>query len=811
MKFGVKRLTASMLRLHMVTLCILSVASAAAAQEFRGVITGTVTDATGAVVPNAVVTATNQATNVTTTATSTDQGSYTINFLIPGLYTVLTEASGFKRLVRQNVEVRVGDKLALDFLLETGGVQETVTVASDTTPLLNSESATLGQVIDRRRISELPLQDGNPYTLTQLAAGITYNSGFQNLRPFDLTQLGSIRANGAPGGNEFTVDGIPTQTGGFGSAPTRPAYAPPADAVEEFKVETVQFDAQQGHTAGANVNITLRSGQNRLFGTVYDFIRNDALSGNNFFLNRNSAQSNLDENNKAIRPPLRYNRFGATVGGPVYLPRFGEGGPAFSSGRDRTFFFFAFEGLRQTFPTPFAGTVPTVAQRGGDFSALLAQGIQIYDPLTAREQAGNTVRTAFPGNIIPANRLSPIARSYLQFVPLPNAEGDAQGRNIFVSSNPSTERFYSYAARVDHTFNEKHKTFFRYSFNNRDGISFDTVGQLNGVRSTGAVNIRTNTQFAGDYVWTATPTFFINVRGGFSRYNEDQAALSRGEINVAQLGFSPQTVALLPDPNFLPRFNIDNITFSNIANNLGAFNRGTTNIYTMQPTATKIAGAHSFRFGYDFRVYQTNTLPQTVGAGDFTFVTDFTRQSRTAAGQFGQGLASFLLGLPTAGFIQSNVSPATQRRYHGLFVQDDYKVTRRLTLNLGLRYEYEDASTERYNRAIRGFDPDATNPVEAQARAAYAAAYNANPAAFPSRRRTSACAAACSSPTRGTAPPATRTRTTFSRGSARRFRSTTRRSCAAVSAFTRSRSGCPALTRQASRRTPTSRRRSTTA
>src|SRR5262249_38997855 len=350
----------------------------------------------------------------------------------------------------------VGDKLQIDLQLEVGNVSDTVNVTADS-PVLETNSATAGQVIDRRRISELPLSDGNPFSLTRLATGIGYVGDLKFSRPFDNNGTSDFISNGLSrgGGHEFTLDGIPN-TDDNGSM--RVAFVPPADAVQEFKVETASFDAQQGHGAGAAVNVALRSGTNSLHGTVYEFIRNDVLSANDYFLNRTNLVTtpsrDKDKDGKADRDALRYNRYGATVGGPVWLPKFL--GPFGYDGRNKTFFFFAYEGLKDVFPEPNQFTVPTQAERNGDLSALLAinSSCQVYNPCAARQDGNRVRRDPFmcdsagnplallanktqpagtPCNKIPASLISPVAKAYLQFYPSPNQPGDAQGRNNFIS------------------------------------------------------------------------------------------------------------------------------------------------------------------------------------------------------------------------------------------------------------------------------------------------------------------------------------------------------------------------------------------
>jgi len=714
----------------------LIVACAAAtqlAQEFRGSITGRVVDNNGAGVANAAVTVTNTATNTSSSTTTNEHGDYTALYLIPGSYSVTVEATGFKKSTRQNIEIRVGDKLQIDLQLEVGNVSDTVNVTSDA-PLLETSTATAGQVIDRRRISELPLSDGNPFTLTRLAPGIGYVGDLKFSRPFDNNGSSDFISNGVAraGGHEFTLDGIPN-TDDNGSNSMRVAFVPPADAVQEFKVETASFDGQQGHGAGAAVNVALRSGSNSLHGTVYEFVRNDVLSANDFFLNRTDLATtparDKDKDGKADRDALRYNRYGATIGGPIALPK-KVFGPLGYDGRNRSFFFFAYEGLKDVFPEPRQDTVPTLAERNGDFSALLtiSPSFQIYNPFTARAEGSGVRRDPFPNNIIPQNLLSPVAKAYLQYYPLPNQPGDPQGRNNFISGNPRTDTFHSESYRFDQTVSEKQKFFFRYTHNNRLESRNNWTGAVNGIKPSGNFLTRKNDGFSYDHVYTFSPTTILDARIGFSRFLERNARPSEGQIDPASLGFSGQAAAFFGDVRYLPRFRINNNNndnanspFTSIGDGLGDIR--THNIYVAQPTLTRIAGAHSFKMGYDFRSYRENSNPSGHVAGRYDFSTNFTRGplNSSAAAPIGQELASFLLGIPTGGVIDRNASRSNQTLYNGIFFHDDWKVSRKLTLNLGLRYELEGATTERYNRNLRGFDTTVSSPIEAAAKAAYAA------------------------------------------------------------------------------------------
>src|SRR2546423_87672 len=686
-----------------VAICLALISAAASAREFRGSVTGRVLDPSNASVPSARITFLNPATNAAAAVLSDSDGNYALAYLAAGVYDVTVEAAGFKKLSRRGVEVRVGDKLTIDFTLEVGEIRAVVNV-TNALPLLESASASAGQVIDRRRISDLPLSDGNPFVLSRLAPGITYTGDLKFSRPFDNLGTSSVVTAGAPSGNEFTLDGVPNTEG----KEPRVAFVPPADAVEEFKVVTVSFDAQEGHTAGAVIDVSLKSGTNKFHGTLYEFVRNDILSANDFFLNA------------AGQPPnaLHYNRYGGTLGGPVMLPHFGEGGPSLFNGKDHALFFFAYEGLKDAFPEPAQFTVPTLAERNGNFSALLPLGIQIFDPLTAQRAGDRIQRTAFLNNIIPPDRISSIARNYLAFYPLPNQPGDAQGRNNFISGQPRSDTFNSEIVRLNFKFNEKQSSFLNYTRNNRRESRFNWTGTINGIVPTGTFLYRNNNGATYDHIYTHSSKTVLNLRAGFTRFFSPTIRLHEGKFNPAQLGFSATTTALFAGASYLPRFEIGG--FSPIGDSLGsAF---TDYIYTFQPTLTRMLGNHLVKIGYDSRLYRENANGPGNAAGRYDFRMDFTRGpfDNSASASIGQELAAVLLGQPSGGVIDRNADRSNQTRFQAVFFQDDWKATSRLTLNLGLRYEYEGGTTERFNRNIRGFDVTTFNPIEASARAAYA-------------------------------------------------------------------------------------------
>jgi hypothetical protein len=664
-------------------------APTALAQESRGSISGTVKDNSGGALPGVTVTATKKDTNQATSAVTNDVGSFNLLYLQPGIYAVTAELSGFKKTVRDNVEVRVNDRMGIDLTMEIGGIEETVTVLAES-PLLETRSGSQGQIIDEKRISLLPLSDGNPFILTRLAPGIAYTGDLKFSRPFDNAGTSNVVADGAPGANEFTLDGSPNMASGG-----RVAFVPPSDAVQEFKVESATFDAQQGHTAGATVNVAIKSGTNSFRGTGYFFYRDEKLSTNEYFLEKaGNPKSQMD-----------YTRWGGTLGGPII--------------KNKTFFFGVFERLDDAFPEPAQFTVPTAAQLNGDFSALLSQGIIIYDPATAFLNAsGRVQRLPFPGNIIPADRLSAIAKNYANYYPAPNQAGDAQGRNNYLSDQIRSDDFYSFTVRGDHQFSQNQRLFVRYNRNDRREARSNWTGEVNGVNPTGNYLFRINNQVTIDHVWTMSSGMLLNLRGGYAEFREPNIRQHQDVFDPASLGWSPGVTQYFGSTNYMPRFALTGT--SSIGENLG----GNTEhgIWSFQPTWTKVAGSHNFRAGWDWRVYKEYGASPGASAGQYTFDANYTRQlDNSPSAPIGQQLAAMMLGQPTGGFIDRNADRYNETRYQGFFFQDDWRVNSKLTLNLGLRYEYEAATTERDNRNVRGFDPAANLTFTSAAQAAYAA------------------------------------------------------------------------------------------
>ncbi|HEX8072335.1 MAG TPA: carboxypeptidase-like regulatory domain-containing protein [Pyrinomonadaceae bacterium] len=710
---------------------------AAGAQEFRGSIAGKVTDPAGAAVPGATVTIKNADTNAETSGTSNEEGAFNFPLVQPGKYTLTVTSQGFSTAVREGVEVRVADKLTLDVPLQVGGLSDVVTTVASTTPALETGSVSTGTTVTTQQIAELPLTDGTAYQLATLAPGIAFtgNPGVGG-SPTSNGNLAAFRANGGTGANNVTLDGSPNYAfdGGVG-------FSPPSEAVQEFKVQTNQFDAQQGYSANANVNVAIKSGGNDLHGALWYFNRDRSRTANQFFANQ-SGQG---------RAPRTYNRFGGVVNGPVYLPKI-------YNGRDRTFFLFSYERLKNTEggDAQFY-TVPTAAMRRGDFSELLNQAIpiRIFDPLSGCHAPSNctVTRTAFANNIIPTERLNRGALAVLNLYPLPNVAG-AGLTNNFYSPGLRSSNYRGWLTRIDHQINQNQHVYGNYyhSFNPED--RYNWAGTVNGVNPTAGVEFRTNDGGNIGYTATLSGSTVFDFKTSLNRFMQERQALQT--FDLAALGFSPAFVAATRGYQFLPRFDIFTLDAqrpvrSTLGSNRSDYNEGLLRpfyTFSAQPTVTHIHGNHTIKTGYDLRVLRENFATNGFQGGRFffdgTYVTSGTTTTTgtvTAANAntnrqaYGRDVAAFLLGIPSTSTSQSLIDTtatnySAQSVYHGFFVHDDFRVTPKLTLNLGLRYEVETGTTERFDRIANGFDRLTPSPVEAAARAAYTTAYNANPAAF---------------------------------------------------------------------------------
>lgn len=679
-------------------------------QESRATVVGRVTDSSGAVVPGVRVEAVKIATNTGASSTTNQDGNYEIPYLPSGVYRVTAESPGFKKAVWNSIELRVNDRLSLDFKLDVGEVKEAVVVTGET-PLLESTNASIGTIQDDKRTSELMNVGGNSYYLASLAAGISRSGGLNTgLQLQDNIFNNMVAVGTGKNMGEASLDGVSNMSR------QSTAYVVPQDLVQELKVQTAAYDATQGHAAGVIINMATKSGTNNLHGTTYYF--DQRIMALDWFSDNWLYDPTTGPINSAKRDQVAVERlhqqWGGTLSGPVVIPKLYDG-------RNRTFFSFGYEGLRIDQPSATISTVPTAAERQGDFSALLSLGsqYQIYDPGTiASAPAGRFSRQPLPGNVIPASRLDAIGSRIVNYWPDANRAGtvDGQQNYIFVGHNSKTVR--SLTGRVDHQFSEKHRVFFRLN----DFLFANSKTTMPTIASTDTAENNPSYGLMLDDVYVFSPTLLLNVRYGATFLRDGVFPKSSG-FDLASLGFPASLLSEIKSKD-----NPAGIAFPQIATqgyaNLGATGGKTytTNYQTLAGTLTRIAGDHSFRVGGEFRLQRENGYNFGNVAPNLTFNSTWTNGpvDNSPGAPIGQGLASLLLGIPAGGGIDTNASYAEQSTFWAGYVQDDWRVSRKLTLNLGVRYEYEGSPTERYNRSVSGFDFRTPSPIQAQAQANYA-------------------------------------------------------------------------------------------
>jgi len=691
-------------------LLTLAASGAAYGQESRATIIGRVMDPTGAAVPRAEIRVVNLATNVGGTSVSNDSGNFEIAYLLPGLYRVAVDKPGFKTAVRDQIELRVSDRLALDFSLQVGDVADSIVVTGET-PLLETTNASVGMVMYERMAQELPLVGGNPFYLTRMSPGVLSSGGHGAGNPMDQGSATDMIVNGTSNSSEASVDGSPN------TAQRNAVFSPPQDLVQEFKIHTAGYDASLGHAAGAMTNVSIKSGTNEVHGSGYLF--ESRWRAVPWFTNRyiyDPTTGPINEEKKArMIEGWRHRRWGTTMTAPLVIPKL-------YSGKNRTFWSFGYEGLRIIRNVSGTYTVPSPAQKQGDLSELLAAGskYQIYDPLTTVPAPnGRFRRDPIPGNVIAKSRLNPIALKILSYYPDPNQRGTIDGRQNYYRTRNIDKWNTTLVNRFDHSISDKQRMFVRWNNSQYDDSDDTLPGPV-----TQQLLDRTGWGLVLDDVYVFNPQLLLNVRYGLTYQNPYNYRGTQG-FDLTTLGFPKSLVEEISkktDPGgfTFPLTKIDGSAFTDLGYNGGSNIK--TYYHTFGATATRISGGHSMKFGGEFRVMQENGFNYGTVSPQFAFAQAYTRGplDNSPTAPIGQGLASMLLGIPTGGSVANNASRAEQSTFWGLYVQDDWRVTRRFTLNIGVRYEYEGPTTERHNRSIRGFDFNTESPIAAQAKANYA-------------------------------------------------------------------------------------------
>ena len=671
------------------------------AQAPRATIEGDVTDQSGAALPDVTITILNTSTGVVTTTKTDSAGHFYVPYLNPGvIYRVSGEKQGFQRVVAENVQTVVNEVTRVRLALRVGSLTQEVTVSA-VTPVLTTANATLGGVVDNQKLRELPLKGRNPYSLVALVPGVRPSAGLNDL-PVDQISTAYASINGARANqNEYLLDGAPNSA----PAQNQPVVFPSADVVEEFKVDTSGYSAEFGRAGGGVFNVVTKSGGSQFRGDIYEFFRNDKLDAKNFF-------AGLGD----LKPKYRFNQFGASLGGPVIFPKLYDG-------RKRgTFFFINYEGARVVQGVTYTATVPTDRQRQGDFSQTFnnkGQLIQIFDPGSTQSDPnhpGKYIRDPFLGNIIPPDQIDTVAKQLLQFIPLPNARGDPiTGVNNFVSAEAQFIQKDTGMIRIDHAISANQKIFGRLSWDDTPQIRANVFGNV-GSPSFGP-QVFNRRGFIFDDVLTITPTLILDWHYSFSRLTNVRTPRSFG-FDIASVGF-PENLAAQIGPPSLPA-----ITVSGMGGSFSIANQGTAALlggndfirfgmdtHAWQGAISKVKGRHTIKSGAEFRLMRFNTTQHGDTANNFTFGAGFTQgpDPNTASQTAGFGFASFLLGTG-GGAISIVPHLALQQLYTGVFVSDNIRATRKLTLNVGLRYDYESPRTDRFDQ-LSNFDANAALPL----------------------------------------------------------------------------------------------------
>jgi len=657
------------------------------AQSIYGGVRGLVTDKAGAVVQNAAVTLTNEGTNATRATLTNSAGEYVFSQVNPGTYTVSVEMRGFKKSETKGAIVETQSQITVDVGLEVGNVTESISV-NEEAPILETSTASMGQVIDRQKIIDLPILGRNPYLMSRFANNVAPvgHPGFVRMQDQSGSSMISI-AGGPVRGNNYLVDGIPIT-----DMNNRAVIIASLEAVQEMKVQNNTYDAEIGRSGGGMFNTLLRSGTNTYHGVLGGYIRQTDWLANLYFA-RGAGQPIVDQ-------PFR-NYFGS-FGGPLSIPKV-------YNGKDKTFFYAVFEGYRDTQAVSGVAAYPELAIRNGDFSG---SGRTIYDP-SSTDAAGN--RVPFAGDIIPLSRQSAVGRSVANLLAKPNIAGQGYGSPNTNYQGRLPSKADQKVFKLDHRFTDWlsfNASYMRYNSLEPGETWFPdlptTPNQWRLDRRVDATNVSTTISL--------NPTTVVTARYGFNRF-PNYSFMKYQHVDLAALGFSPDFVNNVSINN-MPAFGFQN--FQGFGEGLGSY---VPNSHNLNGSISKFIGIHSLRAGVDYRKLLTSGLDLGNGSGNFSFDNSFTRKyyasnsvdaSGNATGVSGADIADLLLGAPSSAGVSRSTKLNEYIQYYSGWVQDDIRLRHNLTINVGMRWEHETGLQEQNNNIIVGFDPNATNSLSSQ-------------------------------------------------------------------------------------------------
>jgi len=658
------------------------------AQEFRALVSGRIVDSSQASIAGAQIEIVNIATQAHATAVSGSDGNFAITQLPPGEYELTVSAPGFRAYKRRGLTLAVGDKANLEIAMEVGDVKSSVEVTAELTGIEANQEIT-SQLIDNKSVTELPLNGRNVFMLVQLSAGVVFTvtnfapGGTSGTRAYDL--FGQFSTHGSfPNTSAFLLDGVPIQANGQSS------FVPLVDGVEEFKIATPTSDATQGLTSAGVVNMTMKSGANDVHGTASYFIRNQIFD----------AVRTQEKYTAAANPTLahfqhQFNDASAVVTGPIIKNKF--------------FFLGSYEGFWDRVPRAITQTVPTLLQRQGNFSQTYnasGQLVTIYDPLTTVQSGSSFVRTAFPGNVIPVNRIANVSNNILSYIPFPNVSTLPLTGFNNLGSAPNVGKFAynGWFMKFNYDWSEKNRTSFSETQNYGSNNSSNNGLPTGNPAKLGSDPARRNHYGATlDHVYTANPTTVFDVRVAWDRFLAYLTETSADNSDGSQLGFQGPTGSF-PVPRF-PSLTFTNyMPLGNTGNNYLPWDT-----YTIVGDVSKQWNRHLMKFGTRLGQTRSTVINTGLWYGSFAFSPVWTqRNPQQADSTSGNDFASFLLGYPTSGYTDSNAQASVQNKLASFYFQDDIKLSSKLTVNLGLRWDIQTAPTERYNRNVYMFDPNAT-------------------------------------------------------------------------------------------------------
>jgi hypothetical protein len=692
-------------------------------QSSNASLTGRITDSSKAVVPDTKVTVINTGTRIHYETVTNETGSYYVTNLPPGMYRVEIEKIGFKAVIKSDLVLHVQDALEVNFEVVPGSASESVTVRGGA-PLLDTESSTLGTVVEQRKANELPLNGRNVFNLIELAASVV-PQGSSTGTPVGVNPFGwgNYQVNGSFGNQSAVyLDGQPLNIGYI----NLPVLIPSQDSIQEFKVQTSNLGPEWGKFAGGVTNLSTKSGTSSFHGGAYEYLRNKIFNANDFFLNAAGIS----------RPPWVQNQFGANVGGPLDLPTI--------LGHRKTFWFLNWEGFRLRTGEPFTATVPDAKERSGDFSEICKTGFtagicndrgvnsagkavaidQIYDPCAGqlnnfRACPGSTATPApFPNNIIPGNRLNPTSEKLLNLWPAPNASGLT---NNFTTVAPTGGDQNQIVARIDHNLTNRQRLFLRLTYWNVSDLPIDPLGS--GLCADRCAEKYHSFTAASGYTYSVTPTTVISFNASLSRFRYNRTPLN-SDFNLTTIGWPESYNQVVPAVMRTP----PTPCVANFADNImctqgQSYIQDRNTQFDLSPSVSLLRGRHQFQFGFQLEVGRDNYAQSNIASGAFDFCAFGQACFTSLPGVSGTGFsfADFLLGyadnfnnFENHFFAQAVVPAFTagQQIYRAFYFADSWHAANKLTLNLGLRYDLQGPWSERFNR-LSFFDPNAASFLNA--------------------------------------------------------------------------------------------------